>query len=348
MKEQVSEKEYRAVKLDSSSSVKDFSSDRRKYYRKYILNETVKEKEVKAAITGQVVETLLLEPDLFDDKFYMSSCVSIPTHAMLSFVEAMYKCTKEHMAEDGTVDATFEEISRAAHEESDFKLKYEAVINKFADSDAAIYFEEICTVRENNLTVINAQDVQNAQKIVDELRENPITAPIVNLSSSQNITVLDQYTIFDYEIDGVNCKSMLDRIIINHTTKKIKPFDLKCTWSVENFLNEYFLYRRSYIQAYFYNEACLHLIKTTPELTGYTVEPLKFIVCDSINYFSPLVYEMNQETLKQAYEGFSHNQKKYPGVKEILSNLKWAKENDIWNIPQSAHSTNGLITIKYD
>ena len=36
---------YRAVMLDSSSSLKDFSMDRKKYHRKYILNEDIKEKD---------------------------------------------------------------------------------------------------------------------------------------------------------------------------------------------------------------------------------------------------------------------------------------------------------------
>ena len=36
------EKEYRQKQLDSSSSLKDFSVDRKKYYKKYILNDTDK------------------------------------------------------------------------------------------------------------------------------------------------------------------------------------------------------------------------------------------------------------------------------------------------------------------
>ena len=39
------EANYRAVMLDSSSSLKDFSLDRKKYHRKYVLNEPINEKE---------------------------------------------------------------------------------------------------------------------------------------------------------------------------------------------------------------------------------------------------------------------------------------------------------------
>ena len=65
-------------------------------------------------------------------------------------------------------------------------------------------------------------------------------------------------------------------IIIDHKEKLISPCDLKCTWSVENFYNEYYLYRLSYLQAFIYKEACKKLLEDYP---GYTIENLKFIVC---------------------------------------------------------------------
>ena len=129
---------YRANMLDSSSSLKEFSMDRKKYYRKYILGEDVEDKDTQAATTGRVVETLLLEPELFDERFYMSSCVEAPSALMLAFVNALYKFTKEATDDDGTVTRSFEEISRDAYAESGFKIKYEAVLSKFVGSDAEI------------------------------------------------------------------------------------------------------------------------------------------------------------------------------------------------------------------
>ena len=80
------EASYRAKAIDSSSSLKEFSMDRKKYYRKYVLNERVEDKDTIAATIGRIVETLLLEPHEFDKRFYMSSCVGAPTGLMLEFV----------------------------------------------------------------------------------------------------------------------------------------------------------------------------------------------------------------------------------------------------------------------
>ena len=42
------EAQYRAVVMDSSSSLKEFSMNRKKYYSKYILNEKTEEEDSKA------------------------------------------------------------------------------------------------------------------------------------------------------------------------------------------------------------------------------------------------------------------------------------------------------------
>jgi len=170
---------YRAKAIDSSSSLKEFSMDRKKYYKKYILGENIEDKENQAATMGKIVETLLMEPELFDQKFYMSACISAPTGLMLAFVEALYKFTREATDEDGNVTRSFEEISKDAYAESGFKIKYDAVIGKFAGSDAEIYYNEIRKVRTMGLTVVTAEDVNTAEKIVEELRNNPVTKDVV-------------------------------------------------------------------------------------------------------------------------------------------------------------------------
>ena len=167
--------------MDSSSSLKEFSQDRKKYYKKYFLGKKVEDKDSSAANMGRIVETLLMEPDLFDDKFYMSSCASTPTGLMLDFVEALYKCTELATNEDGKVVIDFSELSLEASRISGFKIKYEAVMGKFIGSDAQIYYDEIRRVRANNLTLVSSIEISIAEKIVEKLRTNSTTGPIVNL-----------------------------------------------------------------------------------------------------------------------------------------------------------------------
>ena len=340
------EKEYRAVKMDSSSSLKEFSVNRKKYYKKYILGEKdTDEEDSKASVVGRLVETLLLEPELFDERFYMSSCITAPSPLMLLFVQSLAKHTQLATNEFGEVTRSFEDLCRDAYAESGFKIKFEAVINKFVGTDAEIYYKELREVNARNLTVVTADDVTNAEKIVTELKTNFATSEIINLVNSARYEVYNQHQVEGFIVDGHQFKGMMDKLIIDHEKKTIQVYDLKCVWSVEGFYEEYYLYRRAYIQAYLYWKAATH-IKEETDLKGYFVAPPKFIVCDSTNYYNPLVYELHADDLIDAYEGFEHKGRTYPGVKQLIQDLEWAVENDVWNISKDNYENQGHINIK--
>ena len=339
------EANYRAINLDSSSSLKDFSFDRKKYYRKYILGESVEDKDTVAATTGRVVETLLLEPEEFDNRFYMSVCMTAPTGLMLAFVEALYKHTTEATDEYGNVSRSFEEIAKDAYTDSGFKIKFDAVINKFVGSDAEIFYNEMRTVKSKGLTVVTTDDVTKAEKIVEELRNNFATKDVVTLVRSVRYDVYNQLQVENYEVDGLRFKSMMDKVIVDHEERFIQVYDLKCVWAVENFYEEYYLYRRAYIQALLYWRACYHFAKEKG-LDDYSIGFPRFIVCDSTNYYNPLIYKLGSEDILAAYEGFEHKGRKYTGVADLVEDLKWALENNIWNISKTAYMQKGVVNIK--
>jgi hypothetical protein len=339
------EAQYRAIYLDSSSSLKEFSTDRRKYHKKYILNEVVEDEDSKAATMGRMVETLLMEPHLFDERFYLSTCMSTPTGLMFEFVEALYKHTVAATADDGTITRNFEDICKDAYTDSGFKIKLDAVLTKFIGSDAEVYYKEIREVRPKHLTVVAAQEIANAEKIVIELKTNPVTAEIVNTVSDVDYTVYNQLQIEGYKVSEHQFKSMLDKVIVNHKRKIIQVYDLKCTWSVENFYNEYYLYRRAYIQGYLYMCAVLHHFQDLVDNEGYKVLNIKFIVCDSTNYMNPLIYNMSEEADEAAEAGFEYKGREYPGVKQLIEDLKWALENDVWNISRENYINNGIVNL---
>jgi hypothetical protein len=340
------ERKYRKIETDSSSSLKDFSIDRRKYYKKHVLREKVEEKDNLATNMGRLVETLLLEPEEFDNRFYMSSCVSVPTGLMLEFVEALYRITAECTNDYGYVTRDFDEITEEAYKASGFKIAKEQVIKKFTGSDAEIYYKEIRSVRAKNLTVVSAQDVTNAERIVEELQKNEVTAGIINQENDDRFIVINQFQVESYFVDGHEFKSMIDKVIVDTDNKAVWIYDLKCVWSVEGFYTEYYLYRRAYIQAFLYKKALEAAMAMDPMTAGYRVMNPMFIVCDSISYYNPLIYTLTDKDLDEAYNGFEYKEHKYPGVKTLIEELVWAIDNDIWTISKKNYESNGFVNIK--
>lgn len=341
----ITEEEYRALSYNSSSSLKDFSQDRRKYYKKHILGERIREKENKSANMGRLVETLLMEPDRFDDLFFMSSSVKIPGGMLGDFI-----WTLSELVSDAGDEVDFEDVASEAYKKAGFKIAFATVIRKLDDPVNKLYYDECLKVNHLGMTMVTAQDVDNAEKIVHELRTNTITSTIVNLEdgSSDRYSVINQMKIEDYEIDGMRLKSMLDKVIIDHENTTVQIYDLKCTWSVEAFFKEYYLFRRAYIQAYLYYNALKYLSLTDPDcgFFGYEVLLPQFIVCDSINYYQPLIYTVDESDMRDAYSGFTHKFTTYPGVRQIISELKWAIAEDIWSISKTNFDKGGILNIK--
>jgi hypothetical protein len=54
---------------------------------------------------------------------------------------------------------------------------------------------------------------------------------------------------------------------------------------------------------------------------------------------------MSQAAYDAAEDGFEHKGRKYPGVRDLVKDLTWALENDIWNISRENYTKNGIVTI---
>jgi hypothetical protein len=78
----------------------------------------------------------------------------------------------------------------------------------------------------------------------------------------------------------------------------------------------------------------------------YKVEYLKFIVCDSTNYYQPLIYTLDVDDMYSANNGFVHKGRTYPGVRELIAALTWCRETNTWNISHKNYLSNGVVNIK--
>ncbi len=134
------------------------------------------------------------------------------------------------------------------------------------------------------------------------------------------------------------------KVIIDHKEKTVQPYDLKCVWNVEGFFRDYFLYRRSYFQAYLYKQAGYKMVERMG-LIGYIVGNPMFIVSDSINYYNPLIYTLSDKNMEDAYNGFTYDNRYYPGVKETINDLKFALENNLWTISKKNYLLKGIVPI---
>jgi hypothetical protein len=344
------EKSYRAIELDSYSSLALFLKDRKQYYKKYMVGEFVEDEEDnKAILMGTLVETLLLEgQEEFDNKFYMSITQKDPTPNKMKFIHALYRKTLESVDEDGTVGKPILILAEEAYIEVGIKKPgFEGFMKEFIGSEDELYYKQLRDTKPMNKSIVSMQDIDNANKIINEIRANPVTSFIFNQVTDSRYTVFNQLQVQGYTIDGLELKSMYDKIIGDHQKKTIQFYDLKCTWKVEGFYEEYYLYRYSYIQAYLYWFALSRrLVDLGFDYSDYTILYPIFVVVDSINYMKPLLFKVDEQDINDALKGFKWKNRYYPGVQEIIEELKWAKDNNEWRISKYASDLGGILPLK--
>lgn len=344
---QKSVQEYRKLDILSSSDLRTFSIDRRKFYKNVILKEGGEDDEDynKSLLVGDIVHTLILEKDKFDERYFLSICPEPPTGLMLAFTEALYKYTVLNMDDEGNMTKDFDDIAREAYSESGFKITLDAVLRKFADSNAELYYKELREARTNKKTVVCIEDLTMAEKAADRLRTNQFTCDIFSKVSDDRYLVLDEFKVEDFEIFGLRLKAMIDKTIIDTEDKTIDIYDIKCIWNPPKFYREYYLKRRAFIQAVVYREA-IKSVTLPIDLSDYWINYPTFVVADSSNFYDPIKYSLSEEDYKESIFGFEAFGTKYEGTKEIIENVKWCQDTQNWKTSMEIFDNQGFAALK--
>lgn len=357
----MTEQEYRALKIDSYSSLKVFIEDRKKYYKKFVLEEPVRDPDSQSLVFGSLVDCLLFSPDDFDKRFAL--CVTdVPKGQYKKLVDELMNVTEQSLGDQGEVTRDLEDMLQDAYRNVkydfagnivDFKRDtFEVVKRKFIGTELELYYKQL---RESfGKEVIESTTVDVALSVINELRSNPITEEIVNATSDSDQDVYTQFPLIERAIvadgkdiidDEYKLKGLLDKLIVNHKKRQIDIVDLKTAWDNEGeFLNNYFKYKY-YIQIAVYFYLVMEWKKRQKGMDDYVVNYPKFVVADSNNYKSPLVYVTNKENFEQGMRGFTIKGKYYPGVMRAVSDLVWHKKSGIWNISKENYKNKGIVQI---
>lgn len=348
-RQELSEKQYRAIERDSYSSLSLFSKSRKKYLERYILGGD-DETPSHAMILGNIVDCKLFTPLEFEDRFGVSK-VAKTTEQMFDFADELYKLTIKCLSIDGEVSRPLKDLMEEAFtnvkydingNEIKFKKKdFNWLILNFTGSNAEVFYKE----RRDNFgkQVIGINQEEQALNLLRDARNTEWTASILNLETDERFEVLNQLKFDDFQIEGLDIKFMSDKVILDHKLENIQPYDLKVTFVGDNFAYQY-KKARYYLQAGLYNEGIKAWIsKERPELEKYILLPMKFIVLDSTRQSRPLIFATNEKHIKDALEGFDINGFHYKGVKELAREILWHRDMDIWDISLENFEKQGII-----
>ena len=346
---EMKEQEYRSLKSRLSySNLKTYATNRTKFYKECVLGEISPKDETVSTIVGNLVHTLLSGED-FDGKFHIA-CATEPTGQMLELVEALFKRTLKSINAEGVQTENFEIlfIDAVNAVKYDFDLKevkfkgksVEKIVEMFSGSDAELFYKEKLSCIGKTLVTVN--QIQTAEKVVEMLKTHPYTRDIINLRTEGEIEVFNEQVVL-YELEGIELRSMLDKIVINHDTKIIHSYDYKITWQNEEGFEYNYLKNSYYLQASLYHEAVKAFI-IEHSLTDYQIEPMTYIAADVTANSAPVIYQLTDGDIQAGLLGFQVRDKQYMGVNQILENISWHLLTGTWNTTKAIQQSNGIIT----
>lgn len=278
---------------------------------------------------GSAVDCLITEPEKFDDQFAIMS-IERPSGMMGDLCQKLV----QYSSMEGAENVEFADLFELAYKESGFKLSKEAVLKKFEapNSEAKKYYNEI--KKAGNKKLLSETEYAQVKEVVHMLKTNEHTKFYIEDAASHPLMeTIDQMEIF-FELEGVQCKAYLDRVIIDHTNKRVIPTDLKTTGkSVFEFEKSYIQYGY-FRQGAFYTAAIRDYMKKDEKLKDYKLENFKFIVAEMDCENPPLVYQMSDEDIKRSlYTGGTlKSGQELKSVYQLLNELKWHREECLWDM----------------
>lgn len=293
----ITETEYRGVKLPSYSLLKRIDTSG----PKAILEEFKGGSEVMEF--GDLVDCLLLQPEELDNKFYFKA-VEKPTGQILQLAD--------YIIEHYDINPTNDEIITLTRDLNIFGRKTDETRLTTFDND--LFWNYIENSREaKGKTVFSPKTLDDANQAIEILKTHHKTANIFH--PSDNIEEINQLKIKG-EIKGKEVKIMMDKILINHESKTIIPYDLKCTDVRQKSFPYIFTKMKYYLQASLYSAILIGWAKEN--YPDYVVTEFKFIVYSRADRY-PFVWVVSDTWLNNGFYGFvDYKNNKVKGVEELL------------------------------
>lgn len=361
------EVEYRAINRDSYSTLKDYKINRNTYYEKHILKQ---EKEKKPLSTGMIIGSMLdvkmSSVEEFNDLFEIEAFKK-PTGQYGDLInEIINQINQNKDIETNILTKSFSDILQISYKNTAFDSKNKRISLRKGKKE--LTFQEVYEELEKNegLDYIK-QYIESKNKILYNSYQEKTTEELYTLLCTHNNTkkffgFIDEnlYNIYNqlvvlFTYNGRQIKSKIDKIIIDKQNKNIIVLDLKVTYDNEQFL--YNFYKLNYnIQAALYTKAIEFLLQNDwkDKYKGYKISagndfnncPFIFVTGDYKTFKDPLIYGINENTIKNTIEGHINIYGNYvPGVDYIINNLQWHEKTNIWSTNMYNYNNNGFIEI---
>lgn len=331
---------YKTKDLISQSDLTLLSFSPLAYYNKKNLNP-LEEVSKSYFDLGSLVDALLSEPqEVIDKQFAIDSNINKPSDKLLDLCNQIVKEVYEYTNLLGISNPKLLEdplIILDAREKTGYNknLKEDTLINKVLEYKDYMLFK----LENYNKVIIDSNTYNKAHEIVNSLLTNDKISKILDNCKQKQLEIYWNYNEED-------CKSKLDFVKVDEVNKEINIYDLKTTSDYVYSFPKSIIKFRYDLQGAFYVSALYEYYSNNPELLKDDLIKYTFnfyFIVESTSYpGTPLLYKLSEKDLSCGVSGgiLKSNKIKLKGFVELIDDLKWHKENNLWEYPREVYENN--------
>lgn len=306
-------------------------------------NPELEDEESKAFRIGSALDCLLTSPSRWEQDFKVVDVVR-PSGLMQKFIDALPPLLTE--------DSSLENYQQA-YEISGYKKAIAQVVKDLWTKFHLTEYYQSRSALITGQTLLTKDEYEFVVTAKDTILTNPFTSKYF-FNHTEDIELIHQFAIY-FEYKGIECKALLDGVMIDHKNKTITPFDLKTTsknvWDFPLAYIEYGYYR----QAAFYTIALkwyVEQMKTVLTWSDYEFKDFEFIVIQKSQFKSAspaFIWVTTPNDIKAGIEGGyleGKEHRKLPGIDSLIEDLHWHKQTNKWDLPRQMYESEGKTTLK--
>jgi len=299
--------------------------------RRFVMRKRQEMQTKSAAMElGTLIHKFTLEPDTF-----IIADVAPVGGKMGEYIKAYHELEKVGTPED--------RIPSMAYQMSGYKpshSKPETILKSFKNKEENVAYYDFLKSSSEKIA-LTPKDKQVLEGTLTGLRGHVVAQKLLFSDSQNNVETKNEVEIY-FQQHNVNCKSKLDRLIVNHKTKTVTVVDLKTTsgqvygeceplktktgilfrdWHTTGFMH-------SCLQYSYYRQLAFYMNAAKAEYPDYKIE--SFIVAvDTKGSYDVAVYKLPDEWIKEG-----NNE-----IKCLLSEYSHYKESNNFNVKQGFEET---------
>jgi hypothetical protein len=300
-------------------------------------------------LIGKAVDDFItMGEEYFDENYYVSD-ITKPSDTIMSIVQQVFQSRESDNFFDNNLLSAIEAHNYQPNWKPDTKITKVSV-------EGESYWNEL--LQSEGKTVLDKEQILKIDSIVSQILTHRFTKDY--FIANEHINIYYQLPIYFTEED-VECKALLDMVIVNHELKTITPIDIKTIGDYTKFFDYQCLRRRYDIQASWYSQG---LEKWRDDnLKDYQIDNFKFIVASTTKQCDPIVFNTTNEFINAGKYGSSkvryyyvqdgnwkylkESESEMYGWKNLLQIYKWQEENG-WDKDYEIEINNGIFTIDSD